>query len=208
MENESISKEDINKLPLYAYDGPVRVIYQPHDVAKAVDRLSREAILGFDTETKPVFVKGVSHPPALMQFAAEKEVVIIQLLRMTDYTAIASLLSNPNVIKAGVALGDDIKKLKGVFEFEPAGFEELGYYCKALGLKQTGLRPLTAMLFGYRISKREQRSNWAREDLTPAQITYAATDAWMSRELFLGLRKMKAEMPEPAATEAQLDLGI
>ena len=98
-----------------------------------------------------------------------------------------------------MALADDLKKLVETFPFQPAGFEEIANHCKVLGLKQTGLRPLTAMLFGYRISKREQRSNWAREDLTPSQITYAATDAWMSREVCIALRRLVAEHAANAA---------
>ncbi|MEN8255540.1 MAG: hypothetical protein ABFR33_08730 [Verrucomicrobiota bacterium] len=41
------------------------------------------------------------------------------------------------------------------------------------------------MLFGFRISKKEQVSNWARKELTPSQQTYAATDAWLGRKIYL-----------------------
>ena len=38
---------------------------------------------------------------------------------------------------------------------------------------------------GFRISKKEQVSNWAKRELTRSQITYAATDAWVGREIYL-----------------------
>ena len=41
------------------------------------------------------------------------------------------------------------------------------------------------ILLGFRIPKGNRTSTWAARRLSPAQITYAATDAWACRELFL-----------------------
>jgi len=62
---------------------------------------------------------------------------------------------------------------------------DLGEVAKQLGMLTHGLRNLSANLLGVRISKGAQCSNWAREALSTKQIVYAATDAWISRELYL-----------------------
>ena len=61
---------------------------------------------------------------------------------------------------------------------------------KRHGLKQTGVRNLTRLLLGLRILKGTKTSNWARPQLSAQQITYAATDAWACRELYLCFQKL------------------
>ena len=95
------------------------------------------------------------------------------------------ILSNPDIIKTGVAIKDDLKNLNKIEEFEAGGFEDLATLAKSLEIEQTGLRNMTAIFFKHRLSKSAQLSNWQKRPLTPSQINYAATDAWISRELYL-----------------------
>ena len=202
----SIGREELLQLPLQAYSGPVHLVDRDDAVLPAVKQLEGESLLGFDTETKPVFVRGQSYPPALVQLAGESSVFIFQLKPLRDIQPLLRLLSTPGIRKVGVALADDLKKLREYSPFEPAGFVEIGTLAQSLGIQQTGLRPLAGLLLGIRISKKEQRSNWAREKLTPSQISYAATDAAISRELFrrlemLRLARHEAERPLGSARE-------
>lgn len=185
----SISRDALNALPIRAYQGPVHLINNDDDLEQAVAQIRKEKLLGFDTETKPVFRRGVSHPPALLQLGGAEQAWIFQLRYLRKLSLLFTVLSDQRITKAGVALTDDLKKLKEVHSFSPAGFSELGDLAHKLGYTQTGLRTLAGLVLGFRISKREQRSNWARNQLSPSQITYAATDAWVSRELYLGLSK-------------------
>jgi ribonuclease D len=198
---QNISREELIQLPLQAYEGPVHLVTSADEERRAVDDLLAETVLGFDTESRPTFIKGQVHPTALIQFAGSRAVYIFQLNRLRGLSAGLELLSNACVLKAGIALGDDLKKLRVDYTFEPAGFIEIGHLCKAAGIKQTGLRPLAGMLLGFRISKREQRSNWAAATLTPSQLRYAATDAWAAREVYLKLKDMPPA-PVPAAQPA------
>jgi ribonuclease D len=75
--------------------------------------------------------------------------------------------------------------LKKLTAFEPAGFVELATHAKQAHIKNLGLRGLAALLLGFRVSKREQTSNWAKNELTESQLRYAATDAWLGREIYL-----------------------
>ena len=187
-----MSKEEINELPLRKYDGPVRIISAREGLVPAAQALKRETVLGFDTETKPAFVKGQSFPVALLQLAGRKAVYIFQLRHLEFPKILRDILSNPGTIKAGFAPDYDLKQLKELGEFDPAGFVDLGAVAKREGIKNHGLRGLAAVLLGFRISKQAQRSNWSRTKLSPSQISYAATDAWVSREIYLRLEKMAA----------------
>jgi ribonuclease D len=183
----SISRDEINKLPLFRYEGPIRLIQTDSQAAVAVSELRQERVLGFDIETRPTFQKGESYPPALLQLAGSSAVYVFQLLQLQDLKWFADLFSDAGIIKAGVSLDYDIKKLKARQDFQNAGFVELSSLSDAAGIKNNGLRGLAAILLKLRISKGAQRSNWSRSDLTREQIIYAATDAFISREIYLRL---------------------
>lgn len=182
-----MTRDEINECPIRKYEGPVQVIRSKKDLAGAVSQLARERILGFDTETRPAYKKGESYPPALLQLAGEKAVFIFQLRHIRLPRPLLKILADPDITKAGVALDYDIKELQKMARFKPAGFVELSALAGQAGIKNQGLRGLAAVLLGIRITKGAKTSNWARDNLTPAQRIYAATDAWVGRELYLKL---------------------
>ena len=103
------------------------------------------------------------------------------------------------MVKTGVALDQDIRKLRQLQEFPPAGFVDIAHLVARIGLRKSGLRSLAAIMLGFRVSKGAQRSNWALDRLSQSQIVYAATDAWISRELFIALDREGLAHPAPAA---------
>lgn len=185
-----LPKEEINELPLLKFNGRIRLINDRDDVAPALERIRKHKVLGFDTETKPSFKKGPQPPPSLLQLASGKEAWIFRLARLSLPPELAELLADPKITKVGVAVHDDIRTLRELHDFEPAAFADLGKISRELGLPTNGLRTLAANLLGMRISKSVRLSNWAAEDLTQAQIHYAAADAWVSRELYLKMDKV------------------
>lgn len=154
----------------------------------AAQTLGSEKVLGFDTETRPAFKKGESYPPSLVQLAASGGVYIFQLRHIDSHDALAGILADKKVVKAGIAINDDIKKLNGLFSFKPSGFIELAGLASEAGIKNAGVRGLAALLFGFRISKATKCSRWDAQALERAQIVYAATDAWICRELYFALQ--------------------
>jgi hypothetical protein len=195
-----LGKEAVLALPISTYDGPIHFVDFDAAAADACALLRREEILGFDTETRPSFERGGgSNPTALIQVASSRGVWLFSLPRLTDRGPLAALLSDGAVLKAGVAIGDDVKKLQEVLPFEPGGFVELAAMARALGFKASGLRNLAGNLLGFRISKGAKTSNWERWPLSAAQVRYAATDAWVSRELYLKLRELSGAdgIPSP-----------
>jgi len=185
---QRMTKEEINTCPVRRWEGVVRVVRTPAELSVAVRALAEETILGFDTETRPAYHKGESYLPSLLQLAGEKEVFLFQLKHLGLPEPLREILANPKVVKAGVALAYDLQELHKLARFRPAGFVDLGSLAKEAEIKNHGLRGLAAVLLGFRIAKGAQTSNWARDVLDPVQIRYAATDAWVGRELYLKLR--------------------
>jgi len=188
-EKKHITKAEINELPMQAYEGPIHLYNTPDEADAAAKKLLNETLLGFDTETRPAFRKGESYDPSLLQLATENEVYLFQIQQCGLTPNLLKVLSSPKIIKAGVAIDRDISELQAMAPFEANGFIELAVPAKEARIKNLGLRGLTAILFGFRISKKEQVSNWARQELTPSQQTYAATDAWLGRIIYLAFKK-------------------
>ena len=163
------------------------------ELAVAMNKLSGHTLLGFDTETRPAYRKGESYPPSVLQLASTDEVFIFQVKKLGLVKPLRELLADRTIIKAGVALDYDIRELKKISPFSAAGFVDLGDLAKKAGIKNHGLRGLSAVLLGFRISKGAQTSNWAKDVLAPKQIKYAATDAWVGRKLFLSLEQIKEQ---------------
>lgn len=184
MFKESISNEELAELPLRHFEGPIVVVDSLSKVKRAVEELAHESIIGFDTETKPSFKKGVTNKVALLQLSSENKVFLFRLNRIGLPQTIIRLLSDENIIKPGVAIRDDIKGLQGLGKFVPAGFVELQDEAKEMGIQNFSLKKLTAITCGFRISKGQQLSNWETGKLTEAQQIYAATDAWTSMEIY------------------------
>ncbi len=191
-----ISKEEINQLPLVRFSGKIRVIRDTEGLRTAAEKLRRSKVLGFDVESKPTFRKGENHPVALLQLASANEAFLIQLLPMKELGPVGEVLEDPHIAKVGVAIRDDIKKLAENHPFEPGNFIELSACATKLGIVTTGLRSLAAIFLGQRISKGAQLSNWERRKLAPAQLSYAATDAWISRELHLVMQRHLRELEQ------------
>lgn len=179
-----ITNEEINELPLSAYEGKILVISDPEQLPLAFNEINNHEVVGFDTETKPVFVKGQMNKISLMQIALPDKVFLIRL-KFTGITPeIVHFLENENIKKAGVALRDDIKGLQRLKRFKPNGVTELAEMGKKAGLEVEGVKKLTGLLLGFRISKTAQTSNWEAEQLTDKQISYAATDAWVCLKIY------------------------
>ena len=180
-----LSKEEINELPLIRFQGAIRVADDTKSITRLAKRLSKQRVLGFDVESRPSFSRGPNNPAALLQLATADQAFLFRLRPLNKLGPLADILGDPGITKAGVAIRDDINKLCGIEEFEPRGFEDLANLAGSLKIEQTGLRNLTAIFFGFRISKSAQLTNWEKNPLSPAQVNYAATDAWISRELYL-----------------------
>ena len=183
-EKRKISKAQINELPLIAWEGEIKILESLKEMEAAAAVLANESHLGFDTETRPSFNKGDYHPPALIQLATEQCVYLFRISKTETFDPLVPILESHDILKTGVAIKDDVKELRAMEDFTPGGFVEIADITVKLGYENRGLRALAGLLLKGRISKAAQVSNWARPELDNKQVRYAATDAWISREIY------------------------
>jgi ribonuclease D len=187
----SITKDEINKYPLYIFEGIITLIETEEEALTAVKLLKNESILGFDTETRAAFRKGESYNVSLLQLATETHAYLFRLNKFPMIQELADILADPNIVKTGVAIKDDIKALKKLMPFTEENFVDLADVAKEQNIVNFGLRALTAICLKKRLSKNSKVSNWAQPKLTPAQIAYAACDAVVGFQIYMKFQEMK-----------------
>lgn len=171
-------------LPVMTFPGKIVIPQNQTEVENAVLELRRETILGFDTESKPAFLPGVSYPISLIQLATHDTAFLFQVRHVGFPASLVQIFSDPSVQKVGVGIDMDIRKLRELSPFEPHDFIDLSRLAANLGIVRSGLKSLVELFFQSRIIKSSQTSDWSRSILTSKQILYAATDAWVCLKLY------------------------
>lgn len=187
----SIAPEEIEKLPLGSFPGEINVITKPGvEYMRAVVYLLRQRMIGFDTETRPVFSPGQhNHGVALLQLSGPDKAYLFRVQSLGMGKWLRKILSSPNIVKVGAAVHDDIRCLQRLAPFEAKNFVDLQKIGWEWGIRDKSVKKLAANILGCRISKTQQLSNWEAKDLSPAQRMYAATDAWVCLEMYKKLLK-------------------
>lgn len=181
---ENITAEELAYCELSWFKGEIVLVEDIKTFYKVFPRLLGSDLLGFDTETRPTFKKGRKNTVSLIQLSTGNLACLFRINKIGFPAELIELLSDPGVIKAGVAVHDDIRFLKGVKKFSPDGFVDLQSFVKDYGIESSGLKKLAAIVLGFRISKRQQVTDWEAEQLTEAQLIYAATDAWVCHQIY------------------------
>lgn len=183
----NITNEELMALPLYAYDGEVVCVDTLEKFRQVKDELFLEPLWGFDTETKPCFKKGASNRKnvALLQLSSREKTYIFRLSIIGLPKELCDFLSSDRFTKIGLSSRDDIKGLQKLTTFTPAGFIDLQSIAPDYGIEEKSLRKMAAIVLGFRISKAQQLSNWESETLNEKQIRYAATDSWVTRQIYV-----------------------
>ncbi len=186
----SIDPDEIEKMPLGSFPGEIHVIEKGGlEFTLAMAYLKRQKIIGFDTETKPVFEPGRhQNHVALLQLSGARKAFLFRINKMGMRSPLCKLLADPKVIKVGAAVHDDIRGLQYHGRFTPAGFVDLQKIVWEYGIKDKSVKKMAAIILGLKISKTQQLSNWEAAVLNDAQKLYAATDAWVCREMLASLQ--------------------
>ncbi|MCP4148190.1 MAG: 3'-5' exonuclease domain-containing protein 2 [bacterium] len=179
-----LDREYINALSPIQFDGDVVIVDRPELAEAAVQKLKKEPLLGFDTESRPSFKKGELYPVSLLQLATFKTAYLFQLSKAGFSDALAGLLASKKTKKIGVSVKSDIEKLQELKDFNAGGFIDLSEIAKSMGIIQVGARSLTARYLNHRLIKSAQKTNWAKSNLSPKQLKYAACDAWICMEIY------------------------
>lgn len=186
----TISPEEISALPLASFEGEIKVIEAPgEDFENAIRYLRRQRVLGFDTETRPTFsADQPSFGTSLLQLSGGGRAFLFRIKKLGMPAPLCALLSDGRIIKVGAAIHDDVKGLQKYSGFRPRNFVDLQKIGWEYGIRDKSVKKMTAIILGFKISKAQQLSNWEAEHLTDSQKRYAATDAWVCREMYLRLQ--------------------
>src|SRR5574344_3036579 len=192
-----IKTEQIEKLQPIEFNGNITVVEEIGQAFNdAINYLSSQAVIGFDTETKPCFIPHVPrNKMAILQLAGQDRAFIFRLQQLGVPKELANILSNQKILKIGAAVRDDIKGLQEYFKFQPLGFVDLQSIAENFGIEDKSVRKMAAIILERKVSNSQQLSNWESSKLSDAQLRYAAIDAWVCREMYEALKLYKSEHP-------------
>ena len=195
---ETITPEILDKLEYASFPGKIFVIDSVGaEFNRAIAYRRSQKVIGFDTETRPCF--GPNQPRygvALLQLSGPEKAYLFRINNLGMHRRLCNLLADKRIIKVGAAIHDDIRGLQKIREFEPDSFVDLQKIVCEYGIRDKSVKKMTAIILGFRISKTQQLSNWEAETLSESQCKYAATDAWVCREMYLKLlRSEKNPLP-------------
>ena len=174
------------------FDVTILVVTTGEECESGIRRLIQddskdERVLGFDLEWVPYGKKEPANPVALLQLSGNKIILLIRLKLMCIDSqlpaCLVDLLQDGSFVKTGVAIRYDAKLLSREYGIHVANCVDLA---KMAHLPDCGLSALCEMYMGVHMDKSKdvRCCNWAAEILTQEQIIYAASDAWISRELY------------------------
>ena len=200
MYKESITPDEIQKLEYTSFPGKIYVIDSVGaEFNRAIAYLRSQRVIGFDTETRPTFSpQQPRYGVALLQLSGKDKAFLFRVNTIGMHRRLCNLLADARVLKIGAAILDDIRGLQKKRDFVPAGFVDLQKIVWEWGIRDKSVKKMAAIILGSRVSKTQQLSNWEAETLSEAQQMYAATDAWVCREMYL---KLMASEKNPLGPE-------
>jgi len=183
---KSITPEEIELMERAAFPGEIVVVDKlGKDFNDAVEYLGSQKIIGFDTESRPSFSPGQPHyGVSLLQLSGEEKAFLFRIKLMGLQRSVCNILANPDIIKVGAAVYDDIRGLKRYCSFQDKGFVDLQKIVEEYGITDKSVKKMAAIILGLKVSKTQQLSNWEAEVLTDPQKMYAATDAWVCLKMY------------------------
>ena len=189
MFKESITPKELEALEYASFPGKIIVIDAVGaEFNRAITYLRAQKIVGFDTETRPTFTPSQPrYNVSLLQLSGPDKAFLFRVNKIGMHRRLCNLLASDKVIKVGAAIHDDIRGLQKLHDFKPAEFVDLQKIGCEWGIRDKAVKKMTAIILGFRISKTQQLSNWEAETLSESQCRYAATDAWVCREMYIRL---------------------
>lgn len=201
MYKHTISKEEVNQLPVVAFEGEIILVETEKQVKQAFKILKKQKVVGLDTETRPSFTKGKMYKVALVQIATEEQCFLFRINKIDFHDSLVKFLNKKTIKKIGLDLNNDFKGLSKLEEdFEPKNIVDIQKITENYGILDKSLQKIFAIVFKQKISKNQQLSNWENDVLTEKQQIYAATDAWAALMIYNTLQK--AEKLSKAEIEA------
>ena len=178
---DKISNEETAALPAIEFKGEIRIIEHERDIVPACKFLMKQAVVGFDTETRPSFRPGISYRVSLLQLSTPQLCFLFRLNKIPLAKPILQVLETDSILKIGADVAGDLRQIR---HFRDGGFVDLQSIAPEWGIEDKSLRKLSAIVLRQRVSKAQRLSNWEAATLTDKQKLYAATDAWVCTAIY------------------------
>jgi ribonuclease D len=187
------SRASLRAAELPAYPGialsNVTMVVSEDLADEALAALMATDAIGFDTESKPTFLKGeVSTGPHLIQLATESRAYLFPVSGASNSgSVLKKILESPELLKVGFGLGNDRSALKGKLGIEVKNLLDMGELLRGSGHRGTvGAKVAVAHFFNQSLQKSKHigTSNWASPHLTERQLLYAANDAHVALRVY------------------------
>lgn len=206
MYTEAITTQEIEKLEYASFPGRIHVIDSVGaEFNRAIAYLRSQKIIGFDTETRPCFSQNQPrYGVALLQLSGPEKAYLFRVNKMGMHRRLCNILADARIVKVGAAVHDDIRGLQKHHDYKPASFVDLQKIVWEWGIRDKSVKKMAAIILGCRISKTQQLSNWEADQLSESQCMYAATDAWVCREMYLKLMRSEKNPLVETITEKTL----
>lgn len=180
----TITKEQLATMPVVTFPGKITVIDKIDEAVSAIEYLSSQKTIGFDTETKPAFKKGQTNKVSLIQMSSADQCFLFRINKIGFIPQLKQLIEDESITKIGLSLKDDFLVLHRIWQFTPAGFIDLQNMAKRFNIADGSLQKIYGILFSQRISKGQRLSNWEAEALSESQQMYASIDAWACLKIY------------------------
>ena len=180
---DKISNEETAALPAIEFKGEIRIIEHERDIVPACKFLMKQAVVGFDTETRPSFRPGISYRVSLLQLSTPQLCFLFRLNKIPLAKPILQVLETDSILKIGADVAG-LRSLRQIRHFRDGGFVDLQSIAPEWGIEDKSLRKLSAIVLRQRVSKAQRLSNWEAATLTDKQKLYAATDAWVCTAIY------------------------
>jgi hypothetical protein len=195
------SKDESRLLPPFPTlaDARIHTPSSPEAFAAARAALLAAPVLGFDTESKPLFkVDQEDTGPHVVQLATPHDAWLLQLHHPEALAIAREVLAAPQIAKVGFGLDNDASSLPRRLGCTLANIVDLDKVFSRHGFgHNVGVRAAVALVLGqsFSKSKKTSTSNWSLRTLSPGQIRYAANDAHAPAAVWAALPAWEALQP-------------
>ena len=157
---DKISNEKTAALPAIEFKGEIRIIEHERDIVPACKFLMKQAVVGFDTETRPSFRPGISYRVSLLQLSTPQLCFLFRLNKIPLAKPILQVLETDSILKIGADVAGDLRSLRQIRHFRDGGFVDLQSIAPEWGIEDKSLRKLSAIVLRQRVFKAQGLSYW------------------------------------------------
>lgn len=151
-----------------------QLVTTPATWEQCLAALLREPMLAIDLEANSMFA--YRERVCLIQISTPTQDFIIDPVEPLALEPLGQILANPSVQKVFHAAEYDLILLKREYGWELHNLFDTMWASRILGYQRYGLANMLEQLYGVKLDKRFQKSDWCKRPLTSAQLQYAQLD--------------------------------